>query len=199
MSYRDELDALRQRNDDLSRELTEARARIDELEAQPRAAELARPAPTRPPSRRLAGLHYHRPKTLVPLLPLFHRAALVARARAPRLRPFESDRVLAWLVHSFVVRPIAYGVRLPLYYLSLCVVLPVTLILCLVASPPLALFVMAQRISFSADPPEDEDGWWVGAPTDDESAMFLWIVMSICLWPFLMTTTSLLVEPGDDD
>lgn len=199
MSYRDELDALRQRNDDLSRELTEARARIEELEARPRGAELATPARPQAPVRRLGALHFHQPKTFVPLLFLFRRAVSVALARAPWPSPSDDDRLLAWIWHHFVSRPVAFGVRLPLYYLSLCVVLPVTLSLCLVASLPLSLYAMANRISFSAEPPEDEHGWFQGEPSDDEGAMFLWLVMSICLWPFLLTTTSLLTEMGSGD
>ncbi len=194
MTYRDELDAARQRNEDLARELAEAQEKIAELEAGAKAKLVVPEAPTplavRPPVR-LGRIHFHRPPTWVPMLHLFRTSVRAALARAPKLSKFDSDSVLAWVVHHVVLVPVTYAVRLPLYYLSLCMVLPVALAVCLVFSVPLSLLLLASRFRFGSDPPPDS-GWLHGEVDEDAGAMFLWVLESLCMQPLLLTTTSLL-------
>lgn len=205
MSYRDELEALRTRNEQLSRDLADAQARIDELERGPsaplerRSSEDLTPAPSsRKAPRRWGTLHYHPPATYVPLLRLCSVAVAAAFARAPRPSSLDSDGVLDWVLHYGLRLPFLVCVRLPLYYLSLCVVLPVSCALSLVGSLPLLAYVVASRVSFSSEPPPIKHGWTEGEADEEAGAMFLWAVMSLCLWPFLLTTTSLL-EGTDTD
>lgn len=199
MSYRDELEALRLKNEELIRDLAEAREKISELEnganeklVKTEPAPLAEPKPP----MRMGRIHFHRPRTLLPMLHLWKASLYASLNRAPKLDSFDSQSVLAWVGHYCLLVPLTYGLRIPLYYLSLCFVLPIALVICIVLSLPFLFVVLASRFTFSSVPPFDDDGWFQGKATEDQGAMFLWVLESMCMQPFLVTTTSLLEGTG---
>lgn len=201
MSYRDELDAVREQNADLRRDLAEAHAKIRALEDRARGRDeapraLARsPEPSLARPRRLGRVHFHRPPTWVPLLHLWLASARAAAARVPRLDRFDSDSVIGWLVHHLLLVPSTYGLRVPLYVVSMCIAVSVALLVSLLLTPLAALAVLGLHLRFS-DEPVVHDDWLEGRPTLEQGAMYLWALECVCMWPLLLTTTSLIGEAG---
>ncbi|MBI2892070.1 MAG: hypothetical protein HYY06_00860 [Deltaproteobacteria bacterium] len=221
MGYRDGLEAAqarisslesgleieRSRSRSLESELAAARERIAKLEKDGRTAKAprsegsapsllarlrARPEPGE--SRRFGAIHHHPPRTYCPFLRLWVRSVEAAWKRRPVLRSPSSDAVWRWLLHCGLVLPATYGVRLPLYFASICVALAWTGLLCCGLTVLFIPLIFLSRFSFSRSRPADESGWWHGDPTVSGGAVFLWAVMSFSLPPLLLATTSLLNE-----
>src|SRR5262249_5097064 len=133
MTYRDELQAARERNETLETELEEARARIRALEqpAPKQAMQQQRSADVRAPAR-MGRVFFHRPPTFFPLLGLFAAALRATVERAPYAPAREHDRVVMWVLYALVWRPFVYAVRVPVYWASIAIAVPVALAVCLV-------------------------------------------------------------------
>lgn len=196
MTYRSDLDAARARIESLERDLANALEKIRDLESRPSPKERSSSSRPREPgaSRRLGGIHFHPPRTYLPFLVLFGRSLEAAWVKRPSLARPSSEAVWRWIFHYAIAVPVTYGLRLPLYFLALCVLLPWTFLICCALTALCLPFLVASRFSFSTERPDGESGWWHGEPTIHTAGVFLWIVLSISLAPLLLVTTSLLGE-----
>jgi hypothetical protein len=183
--YRDDLAAAHARIAALEEELARSRER-DGAKIAALEAELARlrepPRRPEPTPVKLGGIHYHPPRTYVPLLRLTI-AAIPAGLRAIRsLGTLEApDNVLAWLALRLAIVA-AWLVGLPIYYF---VLLPWFVFLAILATPVLLPIVPLMRLKFSSERPEDS-GWFHGeySGDTDESAGIAGAVFITCMSTF---------------
>ena len=192
MGYRDELDAAQNRIASLEAELQSARARITELETMaPVAREVAIEAPTTVTPRRVGRIYFHPPRSYFPFVKLLAAAAHAAYTRAPYVRPLQSDRVIAHAWHYLFRIPFTYGVRWPLYVPAIAFGLTWAACLALVLTVVVMPFLVASRLSFSPNPPADEQGWFHGQADEEAGAIFLSLAICFSLAPLIPFTMSI--------
>jgi hypothetical protein len=191
VSYRDELSAARARVAALEGELAEERghrkALEEKLESARRdltrldqtldqtsgdaAAALARASDSKPAVRKLGRVHYHPPRTYVPLIRLLRVGLLAVWNRRPRgITRFDSDRVAVHVLR-WALLPLYYAIWVPYFWLSFLLTAPLTLLLVAVGTPVLLVLVVASRFTNSADPPANESGWFHGQGAESDGAM----------------------------
>jgi hypothetical protein len=188
VSYRDELSAARARiaalENDLAAERERRRDVEDEIVAARRdLARLEEGAPTeapssalaRPPSKpvaphELGRIHYHPPRTYVPLLGLLWVGLRAVWDRAPgKLRRFESEHVAVHVLR-YLLMPFYYLIWHPYFWVSLLVTAPLTFLLAALGTVALLPVIVASRFTHSAKPPADGSTWFHGEATADAGA-----------------------------
>ena len=109
----------------------------------------------------------------------------------------ETDRVLTLALHYVVVVPFVYGLWLPLYVLSLAILLPWTALVSLVGSVIMVPIVFASRFRFTSAPPKDETGWFHGDASAEAAGVLIGIVCTLTFpLAFLLVVIHPLIEEG---
>ena len=188
MAYRDDLAAAQAKNDELERELEDAKEKIAQLESPPKPIEQASPPKPRTlASRELAGgVYYDPPQTYVPFLILLVAAARAAWHNLPTAPEIETDSLLLRLGYWALLWPFMNVVWRAVYVVCLVlIVLPWSALVACVATLVLLPLLPLFRLRVGSRRGPAGTGWPPHEFSEEAGATALWILLSITMPPLL--------------